>query len=167
MLQRAGLAQALLNDPTLVFLDEPTSGLDPLGRLLVRDIIGELRANGTTVFLNSHLLGEVEATCDRVAFVKRGSCMSWCQRDAGSGVPGGRAPALAARRGRAVWADAVRDRRLPARGDRRANARRERAALPDAVRWLVDQQLDFALESRPKSLEAWFVEVMGEDQRPG
>jgi len=72
MLQRTGLAQALLNDPVLVFLDEPTSGLDPLGRLLVRDIISELRDRGTTVFLNSHLLGEVEATCDRVAFVKQG-----------------------------------------------------------------------------------------------
>jgi len=59
MLQRTGLAQALINDPALVFLDEPTSGLDPLGRLLVRDIVSELRARGTTVFVNSHLLGEV------------------------------------------------------------------------------------------------------------
>src|SRR5215471_2745335 len=72
MIQRAGLAQALVNSPELVFLDEPTSGLDPLGRVLVRSIIEELRAAGTTVFLNSHLLGEVEATCDRVAFVKKG-----------------------------------------------------------------------------------------------
>ena len=72
MVQRVGLAQALLNEPQLVFLDEPTSGLDPLGRLLVRSIIDELRADQVTVFLNSHLLGEVEATCDRVAFVKRG-----------------------------------------------------------------------------------------------
>src|SRR5262252_8863407 len=72
MIQRAGLAQALVNSPELVFLDEPTSGLDPLGRLLVRSIIEELRADGVTVFLNSHLLGEVEATCDRVVFVKRG-----------------------------------------------------------------------------------------------
>src|SRR5215471_15116861 len=72
MIQRAGLAQALVNSPDLVFLDEPTSGLDPLGRVLVRGIIEELRAQGTTVFLNSHLLGEVEATCDRVAFVKEG-----------------------------------------------------------------------------------------------
>ena len=72
MLQRVVLAQALLNEPQLVFLDEPTSGLDPLGWLLVRSIIDELRASGVTVFLNSHLLGEVEATCDRVAFVKRG-----------------------------------------------------------------------------------------------
>ena len=72
MLQRVGLAQALLNEPRLVLLDEPTSGLDQLGRLLVRSIIDELRADDVTVFLNSHLLGEVEATCDRVAFVKRG-----------------------------------------------------------------------------------------------
>jgi ABC-2 type transport system ATP-binding protein len=72
MVQRAGLAQALINEPDVVFLDEPTSGLDPLGRLLVRDVIEDLRERGTTVFLNSHLLGEVEATCDRVVFVKNG-----------------------------------------------------------------------------------------------
>ena len=83
MLQRVGLAQALLNDPQLVFLDEPTSGLDPLGRLLVRGIIDELRADGVTVFLNSHLLGEVEATCDRVAFVKRGRVVAECTCDTG------------------------------------------------------------------------------------
>src|SRR5262249_49196926 len=72
MLQRIGLAAALLNDPELVFLDEPTSGLDPLGRLIVRDVINALRTQGTAVFLNSHLLSEVEITCDRVAFVKNG-----------------------------------------------------------------------------------------------
>ncbi len=72
MLQRIGLAQALLNRPRLVFLDEPTSGLDPAGRRLVRDIIQSLRRQGTTVFLNSHLLSEVEITCDRVAFIKQG-----------------------------------------------------------------------------------------------
>jgi len=72
MLQRIGLAQALLNEPDLVFLDEPTSGLDPLGRRLVRDIIQSLRGSGATVFLNSHLLSEIEITCDRVAFIRRG-----------------------------------------------------------------------------------------------
>jgi ABC-2 type transport system ATP-binding protein len=75
MLQRIGLAQALLNEPELVFLDEPTSALDPFGRLLVRGIIRDLKARGTTVFLNSHLLGEVEATCDRVSFIKEGSVL--------------------------------------------------------------------------------------------
>ena len=73
MLQRVGLAQAMLNRPDLIFLDEPTSGLDPLGRRLVRDIIAHLKAEGTTVFLNSHFLSEVEMTCDRVAFIKHGN----------------------------------------------------------------------------------------------
>ncbi len=72
MLQRIGLAQAMLNQPELIFLDEPTSGLDPLGRRLVRDIIRRLKARGTTIFLNSHFLSEVEITCDRVAFIKAG-----------------------------------------------------------------------------------------------
>lgn len=72
MLQRIGLAQAMLNQPELIFLDEPTSGLDPLGRRLVRDIIRQLKARGTTIFLNSHFLSEVEITCDRVAFIKAG-----------------------------------------------------------------------------------------------
>ena len=76
MLQRIGLAQALLNQPELVILDEPTSGLDPVGRRLVRDIIRELRQQGTTVFLNSHLLSEVEITCDRVAFIKHGEVIT-------------------------------------------------------------------------------------------
>ncbi|MCS6862892.1 MAG: ABC transporter ATP-binding protein [Abditibacteriales bacterium] len=72
MQQRIGLAQALINDPDLVILDEPTSALDPLGRRDVRRIIGELKAEGKTVFLNSHLLSEVELTCDAVAIVNKG-----------------------------------------------------------------------------------------------
>ncbi len=72
MAQRIGLAQALLNEPDLVFLDEPTSGLDPVGRHEVRDLIRELRNSGVTIFLNSHLLSEVEVTCDRIAIVKHG-----------------------------------------------------------------------------------------------
>lgn len=72
MLQRIGLAQALIHEPELVFLDEPTSALDPFGRMLVRNIIRDLRAHGTTVFLNSHLLSEVEMTCDRAAFIREG-----------------------------------------------------------------------------------------------
>jgi len=72
MLQRIGLAQALLHDPEVVFLDEPTSGLDPGGRRLVREILRDLARRGTTVFLNSHLLSEIERICDRVAFVRQG-----------------------------------------------------------------------------------------------
>ena len=73
MLQRLGLAQALLHDPQLVFLDEPTDGLDPVGRAQVRGIMQQLKAQGKTVFLNSHLLQEVELVCDRVAILDKGS----------------------------------------------------------------------------------------------
>ncbi|MFN8559835.1 MAG: ABC transporter ATP-binding protein [Dehalococcoidia bacterium] len=72
MQQRAGLAQAILNDPELVFLDEPTSALDPVGRREVRDIIRRLRDRGATVFLNSHLLSEVEQVCDRLVILDHG-----------------------------------------------------------------------------------------------
>jgi len=72
MLQRLGLAQALLARPRLIFLDEPTSALDPRGRREVRQLLDELRAEGTAVFLNSHLLSEVERTCDRVGIVADG-----------------------------------------------------------------------------------------------
>lgn len=72
MLQRIGLAQALIADPQLVFLDEPTSALDPIGRRDVRDVIHHLKQRGVTVFLNSHLLSEVEQVCDRAAIIKAG-----------------------------------------------------------------------------------------------
>lgn len=72
MLQRVGLAQALVNDPVIVFLDEPMSGLDPVGRREVRDLIAGLRQEGKTVFMNSHILSDIEVLCDRVAILKRG-----------------------------------------------------------------------------------------------
>jgi ABC-2 type transport system ATP-binding protein len=72
MLQRLGIAQALMNDPELLFLDEPTDGLDPMGRRHVRLMLGELRERGKTVFINSHLLGELEMICDRVSILASG-----------------------------------------------------------------------------------------------
>lgn len=72
MQQRAGLAQALINNPDLLVLDEPTSGLDPLGRMKVREIIQRLKNEGKTVFFSSHELGEVESVCDRVAIINQG-----------------------------------------------------------------------------------------------
>jgi ABC-2 type transport system ATP-binding protein len=72
MLQRAGLAQALMNDPAVVVLDEPTSGLDPIGRKEVRDLILELREQGKTVFFSSHILTDIEAIADQVAIIARG-----------------------------------------------------------------------------------------------
>jgi ABC-2 type transport system ATP-binding protein len=72
MLQRVGLAQALINDPELLILDEPTSALDPAGRVLVRELLLALKRQGKTVFLSSHLLSEIEVVCDRVAIIQKG-----------------------------------------------------------------------------------------------
>jgi len=72
MLQRIGIAQALVHDPSVVFLDEPMSGLDPVGRKEIRDLILRLRDEGKTVFMNTHILTDVETVCDRVAIIVHG-----------------------------------------------------------------------------------------------
>ncbi|TMQ73892.1 MAG: ABC transporter ATP-binding protein [Candidatus Eisenbacteria bacterium] len=184
MLQRVGLALALVNEPRLVFLDEPTSGLDPIGRLLVRDVIRELRERGVTVFLNSHLLGEVEVTCDRVTFIKGGRTlreMTLGEETAGvevelrvgpldaetaaglarfgrllspaAGAANESAAALAAGPGATGW------HRLKVADD---------AALPEIARWLVGRGVALhELRTVRRSLEALFLEIMGDDQAPG
>ena len=81
MLQRLGLAHALLNDPELLFLDEPTDGIDPVGRKEIRDILKSLRDSGKTVFLNSHLLSEVERISDEIAILKNGRLIRRGQLD--------------------------------------------------------------------------------------
>ncbi len=72
MLQRVGLAQSLINDPEIVFMDEPMSGLDPVGRREVRELIAGLRLKGTTVFMSTHILSDIEALCDEVAILRGG-----------------------------------------------------------------------------------------------
>jgi ABC-2 type transport system ATP-binding protein len=72
MLQRVGLAQSLINRPEIVFLDEPMSGLDPIGRREIRELIADLRVQGTTVFMSTHILSDIEALCDRVAILRKG-----------------------------------------------------------------------------------------------
>ena len=167
MVQRAGLAQALIGHPELVFLDEPTSGLDPLGRVLVRELIQELRERGATVFLNSHLLGEVEATCDRVVFVKQGRTihemsLQDAALDLDVDVKADRRD-LATLEGLRAFG---RDVRLE--GDTIRLRVASTDAIPRIARWLVGQGIDIhALHGRRKSLEEWFIEVMGDDQRPG
>jgi ABC-2 type transport system ATP-binding protein len=160
MKQRIGLAQALLGEPDLVFLDEPTSGLDPLGRLLVRDVIRDLKARGTTVFLNSHLLSEVEVTFDRVAFVKAGCVvremtLGAAERDLEVELRLDRAsPAVLqalAGFGRDVREEDGRIR-LRVDGEER---------LPELSRWLVAQGVGlYHLAARRRSLEDVFLEVM-------
>ena len=75
MMQRLGLAQSIINDPELIFLDEPTDGVDPIGRKEIRDILLELKARGKTIFLNSHLLSEVELITDRVGILNKGTLL--------------------------------------------------------------------------------------------
>ena len=168
MLQRIGLAQALLNSPRLVFLDEPTSGLDPLGRLLVRDMIVQLREQGTTVFINSHLLSEVEVTCDRVAFVKRGVVvrqMSLAEQadDIEVLLKLGTCDERLLQ-GLAQFGHSVQKQ---SDGSVRLHVKRE-AQLPEIARWLVGQGVAiYHLGAEHKSLEDLFLEVMGEDERPG
>jgi ABC-2 type transport system ATP-binding protein len=168
MTQRAGLAQALINRPALVFLDEPTSGLDPLGRLLVRDIMADLRASGTTVFLNSHLLGEVEATCDRVAFVKHGRVvheMPLATVSSSLEVDIRVTPIDECLvQGLARFGTHIS--RSGEQGIRMRVANED--VVPDVARWLVAAGVKvYALHAYKKSLEEWFVDVMGQDQRPG
>ena len=160
MRQRIGLAQALLGEPELVFLDEPTSGLDPLGRLLVRDVIHELKARGATVFLNSHLLSEVEVTCDRVAFVKAGRVVREMRLgDAERGLEVelrlDRVSA-AVLEGLSGFGSDVREEdgkvRLRVDGEER---------LPEMSRWLAAQGVGlYQLAARRRSLEDVFLEVM-------
>ena len=164
MLQRIGLAQALLNDPLLVFLDEPTSGLDPVGRRLVRDIIRDLRQKGTTVFLNSHMLSEVEITCDRVAFIKQGEVLRISQL---KGLVEGETsvtircsePSSIALRGLQQFGKNVR-----ANGDTISLTVSEESALPEITRYLVAQGLDvYAITPQRLSLEELFIQVVGTD----
>lgn len=89
MRQRLGIAQALLGEPALLILDEPTSGFDPLGRRAVRDLLLELKQAGTSIFLSSHILSEVEAVCDRVAIINRGRLVQCGTLDAVIGAQAG------------------------------------------------------------------------------
>ncbi len=163
MSQRIGLAQALLNEPDLVFLDEPTSGLDPLGRREVRDLIREQREAGVSVFLNSHLLSEVEVLCDRVAIVKGGRVRRTGTLDelGRGGVEvevqaRGLTPELIAGLGR--WGRVV-----SSDGDRLTLAVDE-DQVPDAARWLVEGGARlFGLSRRRLSLEELFVRIMEEE----
>jgi ABC-2 type transport system ATP-binding protein len=164
MLQRIGLAQALLNHPALVFLDEPTSGLDPVGRRLVRDVIHELRSEGTCVFLNSHLLSEIEVTCDRVAFIRHGEVVRSLELnslDANQSVvtirAAGLTPAMISEMDR--WG-----RDIQANGEQLTLTVHNEAAIPEINRYLVAQGANvFAISPSRVSLEDIFIETVGKD----
>jgi ABC-2 type transport system ATP-binding protein len=164
MLQRIGLAQALLNDPLLVFLDEPTSGLDPIGRRLVRDIIHDLRQKGTTVFLNSHMLSEVEITCDRVAFIKQGAVLYTSELK--SLIEGETSVTIRCSEPDANTLSGLGQlgKNVRVDGDTITLTVSEEAALPAITRYLVAQGLDvYAITPQRLSLEDLFVQVIGTD----
>jgi len=164
MLQRIGLAQALLNNPELIFLDEPTSGLDPVGRLLVRDIIREQRRRGAAVFLNSHLLSEVEITCDRVAFIKHGEVLE--VRDLRECAAGELSVTMRvanwtqdAAQALARWASAIR-----LEGDRLEMQVISEDFIPEIVSQLVSRGARiYQVSSRQASLEELFLRIVGTD----
>jgi len=164
MLQRIGLAQALLNKPDLVILDEPTSGLDPVGHRLVRDFIRDLREQGTTVFLNSHLLSEVEITCDRVAFIKHGEVIQTSPLN--TLMEGEVSVEMHAANlhdeiiaGLNQWAQNVRvdDEHL-------SFTLKSEADIPKVNRYLVENGVEvFALRPQRISLEDMFIQIIGSD----
>jgi ABC-2 type transport system ATP-binding protein len=164
MLQRIGLAQALLNKPELVILDEPTSGLDPVGRRLVRDIIRDLREQGTTIFLNSHLLSEVEITCDRVAFIKHGHVLqtsaiqSLIEGELTVSIRAGQLTPTVVQ-GLSTWSNQVR-----VDGEYLTMTLTGEADLPDINRYLVQCGADvYAMQPQKISLEDLFIQIVGTD----
>lgn len=164
MLQRIGLAQALINDPDLIFLDEPTSGLDPIGRRLVRDIIKAQRDRGATVLLNSHLLGEVEITCDRVAFIKDGEVVESRELHGESEeqtTVSIRAVNVTVEvlNGLSQWSSSARTE-----GDRLTLTLSSNTLLPEIVRYLVAKGVDvYEVAPQRLSLEERFLEIVGSD----
>ncbi len=164
MLQRVGLAQALIHQPELVILDEPTSGLDPVGRRLVRDIIQDLRRRGTTVFLNSHFLSEIEVTCDRVAFIKQGEVVQTSNLDDLM-----EAETLVQIRGRELSEEVVAGLRQWGQDVEHADGEvRMRLADPDVMaditRYLVAHGVDvLALTPMRPTLEDVFVRIVGSE----
>ncbi|HKE23823.1 MAG TPA: ABC transporter ATP-binding protein [Bryobacteraceae bacterium] len=164
MLQRIGLAQALVHEPELIFLDEPTSGLDPMGRRLVRDILRAERERGATVFLNSHLLSEIEITCDQVVFIQEGEVVT--TRDLRTK---NEAELHVLIRARNLTSEAV-DRlsswsaSAVAEGERLNLTVPSSDVLPDILRHLIGSGADvYECTPRPMTLEELFVSIMGKD----
>ena len=164
MLQRIGLAQSLLNHPALVFLDEPTSGLDPVGRRLVRDVIHELREEGTCVFLNSHLLSEIEVTCNRVAFIRHGEVvriLDIASLDENRSIVTIRAEGLTPQviSGMERWGEDIHTE------DGQATLTvRDEAKIAEINHYLVQQGAKvYAILPTRRSLEEIFIETVGED----
>lgn len=149
MVQRLGLAQALIHDPAVYILDEPMSGLDPIGRALVKDIIRELKERGKTVFFSTHITADVEVVCDRVGVINKGTLLTVdsvaniLQR----GVEGYVV--------QLILADGTTDERLVAKADLQSFIERS-----IAERWGIER-----IEPKRKDIEAFFLEMVAAEQR--
>ncbi len=161
MLQRAGIAQAILHDPQVVFLDEPMSGLDPIGRREVRDIILELKQHGRTVFFSTHILSDAEMLCDRVAVLVEGKLH-------GVGSPG-EIVAIEVQ-GMEILFEAQEGRALPAdlAGRAAKSGARYRIEVPEAGLYSALEQLRgchariLSVSPVRPTLEDYFLRVAGE-----
>ena len=167
MLQRVGLAQALIHEPEVIFLDEPTSGLDPMGRRLVRDVIRAQRDRGATVFLNSHLLSEIEVTCDQVVFIREGEIV--VTRDLRNWQEEKLPVKLRARKltppiiaGLSRWAACAPNQ---ADGETVTLTGASPETLPEILSYLVQSGSEpFEFTPQRVSLEDLFMEIVGEDR---
>lgn len=161
MLQRVGIAQAILHDPKVVFLDEPMSGLDPIGRREVRDLVQSLKDEGRTVFFSTHILADAEALCDRVAVLNRGELLGVGSIEQLTAGTGGRVEV--------IWSGAAALSAIRALGaECHATGETVRAVLPEA-------QLDAALDALRRqharvvsvtpvrvTLEDYFLQKLGQ-----
>ena len=154
-----------MHEPDIIFLDEPTSGLDPLGRRMVRDIIRAQRDRGATVFLNSHLLSEIEITCDHVVFIREGQVVT--SRDMRTQNEEEVRVEVRAKKfspgcvaGLSRWGDSVE-----VDEERLKMTAKSRALLPELLRYLVESGAEVSqFTPQRMSLEELFISVMGEDR---
>ena len=165
MLQRVGIAQALVHDPEVVFLDEPMSGIDPIGRVEIRDVILRLHAEGKTVFMNTHILSDVEMVCDRVAILVKGRIRYAGQTEQLIGghetsdlVLAGIPPELVERFETGFGAE------VRGRGDQ-IEFRVEKKHVGEMARMALDAGAELrALTPHRKSLESLFLSAVEEDR---
>jgi len=163
MLQRAGIAQAILHNPKLVFFDEPMSGLDPLGRREVRDLMEQLKQEGKTVFFSTHILSDAEALCDRVAIIHKGELRGvGAVEDLTSSVQG---------KVEVVWQGTQVPASMKALGaDCHVSGDRVRAIIADTQQDAAidalrrERQRLIAITPLRTSLEAYFVEKLQHSQ---
>ncbi|MDA8194186.1 MAG: ABC transporter ATP-binding protein [Thermaerobacter sp.] len=165
--QRLGLAVALVGEPELVFLDEPTSAMDPLGRHEVGQLLRDLRAAGTTIFLNSHLLSDLEGLCDRVALIRQGRLLYTGRLDDALGKQASYRIGVAGMTGECLQSLAVQGIPAWVEGEQLMVAS-ERAGLPRVHQVLTSHGVEvFEVIPERETLEDWFIQRVGPEPEQG